>query len=132
MWRALLPTSTGMKLPTTAQYPGLHCRSGTVLTSQTRHTPKMGSACCSRWRGTSSIRSNRTISHSVSILVYDFPILVISARIFPTLVYRDSINLRGYREADLRLCIRLCRLLVNPCGGSNELMIFFVALTDWL
>ena len=25
---------------------------------------------------------------------------------------------RGYREADLRLCFRLCRLLVFPWGGS--------------
>ena len=24
-----------------------------------------------------------------------------------------------YCEADLRLCFRLCRLLVFPCGGSN-------------
>ena len=28
-------------------------------------------------------------------------------------------QLRGYREADLRLCFRLCRLLVFPWGGSN-------------
>ena len=27
-------------------------------------------------------------------------------------------QLRGYREADLRLCFRLCRLLVFPRGGS--------------
>ena len=27
-------------------------------------------------------------------------------------------QLRGYREADLRLCFRLSRLLVFPCGGS--------------
>ena len=27
-------------------------------------------------------------------------------------------QLRGYREADLRLCFRLCRLLVFPWGGS--------------
>ena len=28
-------------------------------------------------------------------------------------------QLRGYREADLRLCFRLCRLLVFPWSGSN-------------
>ena len=28
-------------------------------------------------------------------------------------------QLRGYREADLRLCFRICRLLVFPRGGSN-------------
>ena len=27
-------------------------------------------------------------------------------------------QLCGYREADLRLCFHLCRLLVFPCGGS--------------
>ena len=39
------------------------------------------------------------------------------------LYYTSSENkaadqLRGYREADLRLCFRLCRLLVFPRGGS--------------
>ena len=29
-------------------------------------------------------------------------------------------KLRGYREADLRLCFHLCRLLVFPWGGSNS------------
>ena len=27
-------------------------------------------------------------------------------------------QLCSYRTADLRLCFRLCRLLVFPCGGS--------------
>ena len=30
-------------------------------------------------------------------------------------------QLRGYREADLRLCFRICRLLVSPQVGSNYL-----------
>ena len=34
-------------------------------------------------------------------------------------------QLRGYREADLRLCFRLCRLLVFPWGGS------YVDIVDW-
>ena len=39
------------------------------------------------------------------------------------LYYRSSENkgadqLWGYREANLRLYFRLCRLLVFPCGGS--------------
>ena len=29
-------------------------------------------------------------------------------------------QLRGYREAGLRLCFRICRLLVFLRGGSNE------------
>ena len=41
------------------------------------------------------------------------------------LYYRSSENkgadqLRGYSEADLRLCFRLCRLLVFPWGGSID------------
>ena len=28
-------------------------------------------------------------------------------------------QLRSYCKADLRLCFRLCRLLVFPCGSSN-------------
>ena len=32
---------------------------------------------------------------------------------------KDADQLRGHREADLRLCFRLCRLLVFPCSGSN-------------
>ena len=31
---------------------------------------------------------------------------------------RSNDQLRSYCEADLRLCFRLCRLLVFPCGGS--------------
>ena len=30
-------------------------------------------------------------------------------------------QLRSYCEADLRLCFRICRLLVFPCGGSFSL-----------
>ena len=35
-------------------------------------------------------------------------------------------QLRGYREADLHLCFRLCRLLVFPCGGSYIQLLLFV------
>ena len=31
---------------------------------------------------------------------------------------KDADQIRSYCEADLRLCIRLCRFLVSPCGGS--------------
>ena len=31
---------------------------------------------------------------------------------------KDADQLRGYREADLRLCFRTCRLLVFPRGGT--------------
>ena len=34
-------------------------------------------------------------------------------------------QLRSYCEADLRLCFRICKLLVLPCGGS--IIIFVIA-----
>ena len=42
------------------------------------------------------------------------------------LYYSSSENkgadqLRSYCEADMRLCFRLCRFLIFPCGGSNLL-----------
>ena len=39
---------------------------------------------------------------------------------YPSSENKGADQLRCYREADLRLCFRLCRLLVSPCGGSNK------------
>ena len=38
---------------------------------------------------------------------------------YPCSVNKGADQIHGYREADLRLCFRLCRLLVFPCGASN-------------
>ena len=38
---------------------------------------------------------------------------------YPCSENKGADQLRGYREAGLRLCFRLCKLLVFPCGGSN-------------
>ena len=37
---------------------------------------------------------------------------------YPSSENKGADQLRGYREADLRLCFRLCGLLVFPWGGS--------------
>ena len=37
---------------------------------------------------------------------------------YPSSENKGADQLLGYREADLRLCFRLCRLLVFPWGGS--------------
>ena len=37
---------------------------------------------------------------------------------YPSSENKGADQLRGYREADLRLCFRLCRLLVFPWGGT--------------
>ena len=38
---------------------------------------------------------------------------------YPSSENKGADQLRGYREADLRLCFRICRLLVFPWGGLN-------------
>ena len=37
---------------------------------------------------------------------------------YPSSENKGADQLRGYHEADLRLCFRICRLLVFLCGGS--------------
>ena len=37
---------------------------------------------------------------------------------YPSSENKGADQLRGYREADLRLCFRICNLLVFPWGGS--------------
>ena len=37
---------------------------------------------------------------------------------YPSSENKGADQLHGYREADLRLCFRICRLLVFPWGGS--------------
>ena len=39
---------------------------------------------------------------------------------YPSSENKGADQLRGYREADLRLCFRICRLLVFPRGGSYK------------
>ena len=39
---------------------------------------------------------------------------------YPSSENKGTDQLRGYREADLRLCFRLCKLLVFSWGGSYD------------
>ena len=39
---------------------------------------------------------------------------------YPYSENKGADQLRGYREADLRLCFRICKLLVFSGGGSDE------------
>ena len=49
---------------------------------------------------------------------------------YPSSENKGADQLRGYREADLRLCFRLCRLLVFPWGGSNVLFYLQTVVTN--
>ena len=49
---------------------------------------------------------------------------------YPSSENKDADQLRGYREADLRLCFRLCRLLVFSRGGSVMINQFCFKLSE--
>ena len=41
---------------------------------------------------------------------------------YPSSENKDADQLRGYREADLRLCFRICKMLGFSRSGSNNVM----------
>ena len=52
----------------------------------------------------------------------EFRIKVEEELYYPSSENKGADQLRGYREADLRLCFRICRLLVFLRGGSYSLI----------
>ena len=68
------------------------------------------------------VRTRSDINHPVQsqkqVRSLKFWIHVEEELYYPCSENKGTDQLRGYREADLRLCFCLCRLLVFPCGGS--------------
>ena len=62
--------------------------------------------------------TNQAVQPQKQVRSLKFRIYVGEELYYPSSENKDADQLRGYREADLRLCFRLCRLLVFPCGGS--------------
>ena len=62
--------------------------------------------------------TNRPVQAQKRARSLNFRILVEEELYYPSSENKGADQLRGYREADLRLCFHLCRLLVFPCGGS--------------
>ena len=52
--------------------------------------------------------------------ILKFRISVEEELYYPCSENKGADQLRSYRKTDLRLCFRLCRLLVFPCGGSYK------------
>ena len=61
---------------------------------------------------------NRPVQAQKRARSLKFRIYVEEELYYPSSENKDADQLRGHREADLRLCFRLCRLLVFPRGGS--------------
>ena len=49
---------------------------------------------------------------------------------YPCMENKGADQLCNYCEADLRICFRLCRLLVFPCGGSITFTLKFLFLSN--
>ena len=58
--------------------------------------------------------SNRPVQAQKRARSLEFRISVEEELYYPGSENKGADQLRGYREADLRLCFRLCRLLVFP------------------
>ena len=65
--------------------------------------------------------TNRPVQAQKRARSLKFRIEVEEALYYPSSENKGADQLRGYREADLRLCFRICRLLVFPWGGSFSL-----------
>ena len=62
--------------------------------------------------------TNRPVQAQKRARSLKFQIKVEEELYYPSSENKGADQLRSYREADLRLCFRLCRLLVFPRGGS--------------
>ena len=63
--------------------------------------------------------TNRPVQLQKTAGSWKFWIYKVEELYYPYSKKKGADQLRGYREADLRLCFRLCRLLVFPRRGSN-------------
>ena len=64
--------------------------------------------------------TNRPVQSQKRARSLKFRISVEEELYYPSSENKGADQLRSYCEADLRLCFRLGRLLVFPCGGSNK------------
>ena len=62
--------------------------------------------------------TNRAVQAQKRARSLTFRIQVEEELYYPNSENKGADQLRGYREADLCLCFRICRLLVFPRGGS--------------
>ena len=72
--------------------------------------------------------TNRPVQSQKRARRLKFRIYKVEELYYPSSENKGADQLRGYREADLRLCFRICRLLVFPWGGSynNATMLMLI------
>ena len=62
--------------------------------------------------------TNRPVQLQKTARSMRFRIKEVEGLYYPCSENKGADQLRGYREADLRLCFRICKLLVFSRGGS--------------
>ena len=66
--------------------------------------------------------TNRPVQAQNRARKLKFKIYVEEELYYPSSENKGADQLRGYREADMRLCFRIFRLLVSPWCGSNRVV----------
>ena len=62
--------------------------------------------------------TNRAVQSQKMVRGWNFWFYEEEESFYPCSENNGTDQLRGYREADLRLCFRICRLFVFPCARS--------------
>ena len=62
--------------------------------------------------------TNRAVQSQKKVRSLNLWIYKVEELYYPCSENKGADQLRSYCEADLRLCFRICRLLVFPCSGS--------------
>ena len=75
--------------------------------------------------------TNRPVQLQKRVRSLKFRCYVEEELYYPSSENKGVDQLRGYREADLRLCVRQCRSLVFPWGGSFIMLTRLVCSTDF-
>ena len=64
--------------------------------------------------------TNRAVQAQKMVRDWEFWIQIVEELSYPCSENKGADQIRSYCEADLRLCFRICRLLVFSWGGSND------------
>ena len=81
----------------------------------------MGPICLNTSGFPTRFDTNRTVQPQKMARDLKFRIQVVEGMYYPYSENKGADQLRGYREADLRLCFRICKKPVFSRRGSNSL-----------
>ena len=74
--------------------------------------------------------TNRAVQSQKMVRGWKLWIYKVEELYYPCSENKGGDQLRGYCVADLRICFRLCRNMVFPCGGSNTLLHYRVGKSE--